>query len=46
MLFTEVVAEGAECEQLEKVVIGNDEEKLSEFSCLLGRRKNYPQKKY
>ena len=28
MLSTEVVLEGVECEQLEKVVIGNDEEKF------------------
>ena len=28
MLPTDVVAEGAKCEQLEKVVIGDDEEKF------------------
>ena len=28
MLSMEVVLEGAECEQLEKVVIGDDEEKF------------------
>ena len=28
MLSTEVVLEGAECEQLEKVVIGDDKEKF------------------
>ena len=28
MLSTEVVLEGAKCEQLEKVVIGDDEEKF------------------
>ena len=35
MLFMGVVAEGAKCEQLEKVVIGDDEKKFFQFEAWL-----------
>ena len=39
MLSTGDVAEGAKCEQLEKVVIGNDEEKFFQVEAQLPPRK-------
>ena len=43
MLSIGAVAEEAMCEQLEKVIIGGDEEKFFqvEFSCLLGKGKSW-----
>ena len=38
MLFTEAVAKRAECEQLEKVVISNDEEKFFQVGVQLPPR--------
>ena len=38
MLSTDVVVEGVKCEQLEKVVIGNDEEKFFQIGVQLPPR--------
>ena len=38
MLFIEAVAEGAKCKQLEKFVIGNDEEKFFQVGAQLPPR--------